>query len=274
MRMLGAVLLFSSGISMGLGQGASSESSTPCAEVSIHRLTIEANSLPNEYKERITHLFEEHSFPRGEVETRVEIALHDLGYFYAHVDEPRFSFLGHGTKDADVSERVELGAQYRLGKIRFGGARLFSSDRLRSLIPIQAGDLFAATAIGRGLESLHKLYGSQGYVDFVPVAEPIIDESSRIVDLVIEIDEGRPYDFGQLVLNGIEPRPGAGKALLASWKTLQGKRYNPALLERWLAANTSDWPRAASSISIAPAVDPESQVVNVKLLLPYELLLP
>lgn len=80
------------------------------------------------------------------------------------------------------------------------------------------------------------------------------DELRHTVDLVIFMDEGRPYDFGKLYLEGIEPHAGAGKALLNSWKALEGKRYNPLELHRWLLANHADW--KVSSDSMRMVIDP------------------
>jgi hypothetical protein len=141
---------------------------------------------------------------------------------------------------------------------------------MRKLFPIQTGDLFNRTKIVEGLEQLRSLYATEGYVDFVANPVTRFDELHRTIALVIEIDEGNPYGFGRLVLDGVEPHAGAGKALLESWKTLQGRRYSPPLLKRWLAANTSEWPSrgAVTSDRIVSAQDLALRVVNVKLLLP------
>jgi hypothetical protein len=100
------------------------------------------------------------------------------------------------------------------------------------------------------------------------VANPVVmsDESRRTIDLVLEVEEERPFDFGKLYLEGVEPHPGAGKALLDSWKPLEGKRYNSVELQRWLLANHSEWkvsPRISDSIRMAE--DPISHAVNLTL---------
>lgn len=267
MRVLIGILLFSTIVNIGLGQEVSSESD---ARVRIHKLVIEADSLPNPDRERITHLFEHRIYPQGELQDRVRIALQDLGYFRARIDEPKLSFIRQTqeAKDADISIRVNEGVQYRLGEIRFEKSSLFPSDRMRKLFAVQTADLFNYTKIGEGLEQLRSLYATEGYVDFVANPVTRFDESHRTIDLDIDIDEGKSYDFGRLLLDGTEPRAGAGKALIESWKTLQGRRYNPLLLKRWLVTNTSDWPSAATLDRTLATEDPELHVVNVKLLLP------
>jgi outer membrane protein assembly factor BamA len=108
------------------------------------------------------------------------------------------------------------------------------------------------------LDHLRELYGTRGYVN--TVANPVVttDESRGTIDLVLEVDEGQAYDFGKLYLEGVEPHPGAGKALLNSWKPLEGRRYN--------LANHFDWKVSAlASDSIKATEDFESRVVNVTL---------
>jgi len=270
MRMLVGILFLSTLINCGLGQEFSSKPSEAAAKIRVHRLSIEANSLPNDDRERITHSLEHCTCLQEELWPRILMAFRDLGYFKALVDEPKVSIVGQteGTKDVDVSVKVDEGAQYRLGEIRIEKAVLFPADRLRNLFSLQTGDLFNATHIGEGLEQMRKLYATEGYVDFVATPTPRIDESRRTVDLVIQVDEGKPYDFGRLFLDGTEPHAGAAKELMESWKTLQGKRYNPLLLNRWLTANTSRPGPVDADRMVDPMIDPESHVVNIKLLLP------
>jgi hypothetical protein len=266
MRTLIGILLLLIVANIGLGQECSPESD---ARVEIHQVEIQANDLPNRDREGITHQFEHRIYPSGEIQDRIRIAFQDLGYFRARVDEPRLSIAGETqrAKELNVFVKVDAGAQYRLGEITFQKAGLFPNDRMRKLFAVQTGDLFNYTRIGQGLEKLRSLYGTGGYVDFVANPLTRFDESHRTIDLVIEIDEGKPYDFGRLVLDGTEPHAGAGEALMESWKTLQGKRYNPLLLKSWLITNTSEWPSKPSPDRIVTAQNPELRVVNVKVLL-------
>jgi hypothetical protein len=197
--------------------------------------------------------------------------LRSLGYFEAAADDPRMSFVASDRRRriADVRVRVKEGAQYRLGKIQFENAKLFPTDQLRAAPELQDGDLFNATKFGRGLENVRNLYETEGYVSFSAIPQLIKDDSRHDIDLIVDIDEGWPCDFGHLLLDGPEPHAGAGQALLDSWKPFEGKRYNPAMLQQWLAANRSNW-KDGSHISdpITRIPDGESRVVNIKLSFP------
>jgi len=189
----------------------------------------------------------------------------DLGYFKADVKEPKFSFPTQveERRGANVTIKVEPGAQYRVGEIRVEEATVFPSARLRNLFFLHSGELFNSTKIGEGLEKIRSLYATQGYVNLVATPEVISDEARHRNDLVVVLDEGRPHNFGQLYLEGIEPYAGAGKALFQSWKALEGKRYNPVELQHWL--QTNHIAGKVGSNSMRTDIDPKSLVVNVTL---------
>jgi len=249
----------------GLGQPCFSEATN---DIRIIKLVIESNSLPETDRERIIHLFEQKTYPQGEIGDRIRYALRDLGYFKTVVDEPKFSFPTQGEERgiAQVTVKVEPGVQYHLGEIHVRKATIFPAAQLRDIFSLRRGDLFSPTKFSEGLDELRKLYGTRGYVNCVVNPVPSIDESHRTIDLVLEVDEGKPFDFGKLYLEGVEPHPGAGKALSDSWKPLEGKRYNSLELQRWLQANHFDWKVSAlASDSIRTTEDSESLVVNVTL---------
>ena len=49
----------------------------------------------------------------------------------------------------------------------------------------------------------------------------------------IELDEGSQYRFGPLVLDGEEPRPGAGQELIDAWKPYIGTISDSRMLEKF-----------------------------------------
>jgi outer membrane translocation and assembly module TamA len=263
MHLLLRVLVVSMLANAGMGQ--------PCLEkperwVRLNKLVIESKSLPDADRERIVRLFQQKRYPEDEIGERIRQALRDLGYFKTVVDEPTFVFPMEGKDIANVTVKVKPGTQYRLGEIRFKRATVFPATQLRDLFSQREGDFFNATNLSRGLDDLRKLYGTRGYINMVANPVPSTDESRRTIDLVLDVDEGEAYDFGRLYLQGVEPYPGAGKALLDSWKPLEGKRFNTLELERWLQTNHSKW-KVGTQVSqwIKMGPDGRPRVVDVTL---------
>ncbi|HWW22939.1 MAG TPA: POTRA domain-containing protein [Edaphobacter sp.] len=231
-------------------------------------MVVESNSLPDEDRKQIIRLFQQKTYLQPEIGVRIETALKNLGYFKAVVNEPTVSFITQqaGRKIADVTVKVNQGAQYRLREIQIQNATVFPSIQLQKLFHLQRGEFANITKLREGLENLRNLYATRGYVNFVAVPEAVVNESRRTIDLVVSVDEGKPFNFGQLYLEGVEPYAGAGKTLKDSWKLLEGKRYNSLELRRWFLANRSTWHAGPQfSQSISTSQDSKSNAVNITL---------
>jgi outer membrane protein assembly factor BamA len=50
--------------------------------------------------------------------------------------------------------------------------------------------LFNATAIGKGLDNVKKLYASKGYLQFGAIPRPQFDEVRHTITLILDISEG------------------------------------------------------------------------------------
>lgn len=145
---------------------------------------------------------------------RVRQAYHDRGYYYANVGEPEthvrnesglslLTFRPKKGKRIDIKLPIEEGERYRLGTITFSGNKNVSNTKaLRAQFPIKDGDWFQATPIGKGLENLRKAYGTLGYINFVGIPKPEVDDKKKIVNLNIDIDEGKQYYVSRIEFTG------------------------------------------------------------------------
>ena len=242
----------------------------PQAELKIRNLTIISDDLPAADRLRIARSLSGVTYDPDEVQERVRVKLRDLGFYYAQVDAPELSPLrqaettqAHAMNDVDVSVKVLPGAQYRFGVIEFKHATVFPPDKLRGQFPVKAGNLFNVTSVSYGLSQLRNLYQANGHINFGAVPTPAIDERLHVVNLTIDLDEGKAYVFGQLILDGVEPHAGDGNALVSSWASLQGKPYNPDSLKDWLASN---WPSGTEGLNHMHAIpDEHPQQMNFRL---------
>ena len=172
----------------------------------------------------------------GEMPERVLDFLQQQGYFKALVQDPTWKQIG-GTDTARklrVLLAIDLGEKYRLDHITFREQTVFDSQQLRAAIPISDGDVFNVERLRAGLKALRELYCSQGYIYSTPVPNTEIDDEHHVIKVVFTLDEGRQYRVGQLILNGIEPLPGAGRKLLDAWEPHVGEVYDCAFVEQFL----------------------------------------
>ena len=179
----------------------------------------------------------EHSQVSQEIRERVRMAYQDHGYFKATVADPEVHVVGQDDRHqvVDVAVRVDPGRIYRLKEIRLTGAKAFSAEELRPALLLRPGDVFDMGKVRASLEQMLRLYRSKGYLNFVPVPDPRVDEDAGLISLQIDIDEGPVFRAGALVVQGEETAPGAKDKLRETWKRYQGAPYDGEhLLARFL----------------------------------------
>jgi hypothetical protein len=144
---------------------------------------------------------------------------------------------GIDTSAATPSSQAPDLALYQLKAINFDGERSFSVERLRESFHVPVGTRFDHAAVDQGLERLRVLYGNHGNINFTAVPTFQIDRESKTVVLMLKIDEGARFAFGQLFFEGQETRIGEANALRHAWTNMSGKVFSISLLNQWLAQN-------------------------------------
>ena len=97
------------------------------------------------------------------------------------------------------------GLQYRLRRIRFKNNKAIRDvEALRALFPIADGDIFRREKIADGLESLRKAYGDLGYINFTSVPDAMFDDEKQLIDLDIDVDEGKQFLIGSISFLGLD----------------------------------------------------------------------
>jgi outer membrane protein insertion porin family len=147
---------------------------------------------------------------------RVRFEYHNRGYFKALVEDPttkirdtghegfHFPLLQHGPgKAVDITMPIEEGLLYKLGKITFkDGPPGTNYAALRGIFALKDGDVFSQEKIGKGLENLRKAFGQQGYINFTPNPDTDIDDEKRIINLEIQLDQGKQFYVRRIEFQG------------------------------------------------------------------------
>jgi outer membrane protein assembly factor BamA len=131
---------------------------------------------------------------------------------------------------------VDEGPQYKLGRITFRKNRAISNvEALRHLFPIKDGDIFSREKIGKGLESLRKVYGQFGYINFTSIPDTTFDDENELISLDIDVDEGKQFLVSSLDVLGLtEP---ARQEIRKDFKV--GQIFNGRAFELFLVKHSS-----------------------------------
>ncbi|HXQ36089.1 MAG TPA: POTRA domain-containing protein, partial [Anaerolineales bacterium] len=166
-------------------------------------------------------IFLENLFPRvydasklEEDSERVRQAYQDRGYFRASVGDPEthlrsetglsmLTFRPKIGKRIDITMPIEEGGRYRLTGITFTGNKAVTNVKaLRAQFAEKDGDWFNRTAFAKGLQNLQKAYGTLGYINFVAIPTPTVDEAKKTVSFNIDIDEGKQFYVSRIEFQG------------------------------------------------------------------------
>ncbi len=138
---------------------------------------------------------------------RVRAEFQNRGYFKVLVDDPKTEIhdTGHTGfhipwvqpglgKSVDITMPIEEGDRYRLGTITFKNNKAIpNAAALRSLFAMKDGEIFSREKVAKGLENLRKAYGEAGYINFTSVPDTKFDDEKKIVNLEIDVDEGKQF---------------------------------------------------------------------------------
>ena len=147
---------------------------------------------------------------------RVRAEFQNRGYFKVLVEDPKTEIhdTGHTGfhvplvqaglgKSVDIMVPIEEGARYHLGSITFKNNKAIQNvNALRSLFPMKDGDIFSREKIAKGLENLRKAYGEAGYINFTSVPDTKFDDDKKVVDLTIDVDEGKQFYVRRIEFQG------------------------------------------------------------------------
>lgn len=134
----------------------------------------------------------------------------DRGYLEVRVD--RQVNLSPDHSEAAVTFLIDEGPLYTLRNVRTARLvdgeplQVFAAEQIAALLDIRSGDVYSRDRLRRSVEAVEEAYGRLGYYpqtrgNRVDVIELHVPESTQ-VDLLLEIDEGRPTRVGMVDIQG------------------------------------------------------------------------
>lgn len=131
-----------------------------------------------------------------------------LGYYYATLGYVRARFgkpevtVSPDKKYIFITLSVEEGEQYTIGKIDFAGELLYTRQELEEGLLLEEGDTFNTDTLRRETLRLTEKYSDLGYAFANVIPQPAINDETRVVDFVFEIDKGQRVYIGEITVTG------------------------------------------------------------------------
>jgi outer membrane protein assembly factor BamA len=217
---------------------ASHDEQPPAPEISIAEVTFSGYlQLPISDQEQIAASIKKQTYEvsldraTDEALERVRAGWQDHGYFKVQVNGGATTLTSSSAvQRIALSVHVDEGLQYGLGRIGFKHNKAISDvGALRDLFPIKDREIFSKEKIATGLENLRKAYGQLGYINFTSIPDTKFDDEKKLINLDIDMDEGKQFYVGSINLIGLEEA--ARQELLEDLPITKGQIFDSRLWE-------------------------------------------
>jgi len=126
--------------------------------------------------------------------TRIRILYDEHGYVRANIPDPIVEVkrveAGRALENQySITIQIEEHDQYRIGDVQVTGNKQFTGEEIRRALGMVPGQIYNGTMLRNNLVKLKKMYASRGFFNFVPVPAMGFDDTKRIVNLTIDIEE-------------------------------------------------------------------------------------
>ena len=161
-----------------------------------------------------------------DLQKNVRAYMFSKGYFQARIGEPVVEGLGAkktgfpilkmlplplvSSTDDTLRIRVPVteGRVFRVGELKVEGNSIFSEQQILGYVGLRKGEIADGKRLQDAIyEDLKKVYGGQGFVNYVAEYEPEFHDNPAnpnegIVDLTLKIDEGKQFTLRRLEFTG------------------------------------------------------------------------
>src|SRR3979411_1005479 len=156
-----------------------------------------------------------------DLEVGVRGLYRDNGYFKVSVGEPVLDnidtqgyrlgvplVMGHSHgKAVNITIHIEEGDRYHMGTLKIVSADpdkalSLKVEALKTIFPLNQGDIFATDKIRKALENYKNAYGEYGFIDFTAEPAMDIDDDKKIINLTLKFNEEKQYYVRRIDFSG------------------------------------------------------------------------
>ena len=152
----------------------------------------------------------------------------DRGYVQVKVGNPLVE-LSPDKQSMYITITVDEGPQYRLGKVDVIGDLLMPKDFFLSRISVKPGDIFNRSKLSDDLQKLTDYYKDRGFAYVNASPSTPVNEKTRIVDVIFEIQKGDLVTINRINIRGNTKT--RDKVIRRELRIYEGDSYNQSLLD-------------------------------------------
>lgn len=127
---------------------------------------------------------------------------------------------------------IDSGPVYHWKEVHWTGNATVSEFTLTSDVALKTGDIADGMKIEAGWDRVREEFAHHGYLDAKVDPVPTFDDSGHTVSYSVDVQEGKQYRFGKMVLTGLSPA--AEKKLHAAWPIPEGEIFDKIKYEEIL----------------------------------------
>lgn len=153
---------------------------------------------------RIRMLYAEHGYvrvniPDPVIETKPHAVRRRFPPFPLGIPLP---FSTKTLKRYNITIKIEENNQYRIGQVNISGSKQFDEAKIRSTLGLVPGEIFNEVKVRENFLELKKLYGARGYINFTAIPVQTFDETRKLLNLNINIEEDRQFYVHRIAFAG------------------------------------------------------------------------
>jgi outer membrane protein insertion porin family len=152
----------------------------------------------------------------------------DKGYVQVKVANPLVE-LSPDKQSMYITITIEEGPQYRLGKVDVTGDLLMPKDFFLSRISVKTGDIFNRSKLSDDLQKLTDYYKDRGYAYVNASPSTPVNEKTRIVDVMFEIQKGDLVTINRINIRGNTKT--RDKVIRRELRIAEADSFNQSLLD-------------------------------------------
>lgn len=152
----------------------------------------------------------------------------DRGHVQVKVGNPLVE-LSPDKQSMYITISVEEGPQYRLGKVDVTGDLLESKEFFLGRVSVKPGEIFNRSKLSDDLQKLTDWYKDKGFAYVNASPSTPINEKTKTVDVVFEIQKGELVTFDRINIRGNSKT--RDKVIRREMRIIEGDSYNQSLLD-------------------------------------------